>query len=86
MTFTPFYNKILFSPIKLDYIIQNDKEAAIEAGKVLAVGSEVTFVKEGDTVFFLAFGAEQTPELDGQSYWTVACDSRFVMGKIEHDV
>lgn len=84
MIFIPHYSKIHFEPIKKGSIIADDKESVIEAGKVISVGEHVMFVKPGDTVFFLNYGAEQTPEIDGESYWTVACDDRFIMGKIEN--
>lgn len=82
MTFVPYYNKIVFEPVKKESIIANDKDSAIEAGTVVSVGRDVDFVKEGDTIFFLAYGAEQTPEMDGKSYWTVAAESAFIMGKM----
>lgn len=86
MNFIPYQNKIEFSPIKKDSIIQNDKDSIVEVGLVLSVGTDVTFVKPGDTVFFLSYGAEQTPEIEGESHWTVACVPEFIMGKSESHV
>lgn len=82
MTFIPYYNKIVFEPLKKDSIIANDKDSAIEAGTVISIGRDVDFVKEGDTIFFLSYGAEETPEYEGKKYWTVAAESAFLMGKI----
>lgn len=81
MNFVPYPKKIHFEPIEKDDIIANDRDMVIEAGKVIGVGEGVTFCKEGDVIFFLAYGAEETPEVDGKTYWTVADDSRFLMGK-----
>lgn len=86
MKFTPYIGKIWFEPIKQDDIIANDRDTVVEAGKVIGVGDGVAFVKEGDTVFFLSYGAEETPEIDGKTYWTVANDTRFIMGKLTQDV
>lgn len=81
MKFTPYIGKIWFEPIKKDDIIANDRDTVIEAGKVLGIGEGVTFCKEGDTIFFLAYGAEETPEVDGKTYWTVRDCPEFLMGK-----
>jgi len=64
-------------------VIQSNEAEKIEAGKVIAVGEGCTFLKEGDVFFFLSWGAEQTPKLPDseEQYWTIAEDSRFIMGK-----
>lgn len=85
MNFIPYPGKIHFLPIKQESIIASDKDTLVEAGKVISVGEGVTFVKPGDTVFFLVYGAEETPEMDGEKFWTVADDPRFMMGKLENE-
>jgi co-chaperonin GroES (HSP10) len=81
MNFVPYPGKIWFEPIKQESVILSDDDNIVEAGKVLGIGEGVEFCKEGDTIFFLRYGAEETPEIDGKKYWTVASDSRFIMGK-----
>jgi len=81
MTFIPYEKKITFEPIKKDSIFSEDSDN-IEAGRVLSVGENVTFVKKGDIFFFLAYGAEETPDYEGEKYWTILDDKRFIMGKI----
>ncbi len=81
MTFTPYPKKILFEPVRKDSVFSAEGDN-MEAGKVIKVGEGVTFVKEGDTFFFLAYGAEETPEYQGRKYWTVLDDPRFIMGKV----
>jgi hypothetical protein len=84
MTFIPFTGKIHFEPIKSDSIFANDKDSLVEAGKVIAVGAGVTEVQPNDIIFFLGYGAEETPEFNGEKYWTVACVPEFLMGFIKH--
>lgn len=82
MNFISYPGKIWFEPQKEKQVILNDREVVVEAGMVLGVGQGVTFCKEGDTIFFLAYGAEETPEIDGKTYWTVRDCPEFMMGKI----
>lgn len=60
----------------------SDDDKLVEAGKAIAVGPLCTFIQPGDTFFFLAYGAEVTPDVEGERYWTVAEDSAFIMGKL----
>ncbi len=86
MNFTPYIGKIWFEPIKQDSVILSEEAQIVEAGKVLGVGEGVEFVKEGDTIFFLGYGAEKTPEMDGKVYWTVRDCPEFIMGASKHEV
>ena len=83
-TFIPYPGRIHFEPMHEKSVYSDDGDV-IEAGKVISVGEGVMFVKPGDTIFFLRWGAEQTPEVDGEQYWTVQNDTRFIMGKLEHE-
>lgn len=80
--FTPFAGKIVFERIEQDSVILQDGNKYEEMGRVVQVGEGVTFVKEGDVIFFLAYGVEQTPKYNGQNYYVVPCDAKFLIGKI----
>lgn len=82
MTFVPYPSKIWFEPQKQEAVILSDSDQIVEAGKVLGIGEGVTFCKEGDTIFFLRYGAEETPEIDGKKYWTVRDCPEFIMGRM----
>ena len=38
--------------------------------------------KKGDFITFLRWGAEVTPDMDGEEYWTVREDVAFITGKV----
>lgn len=81
MTFTPGPGRIWFEPIKKEEVIMSDKNEVIEAGRLLAATmiGDVTLA-EGAIIFFLGWGAEETPEYEGKKYWTVRNDPAFIMG------
>lgn len=85
MTFTPAPGRIWFEPIQKENIILSDKAEVIEAGKVLGIGKGVEDIEVGDCIFFLNWGAEETPEYEGKTYWTVKDDPNFIMGFMKHD-
>ena len=80
MSFTPFPKRIWFEKLTTEKAFSSEGEL-VEAGKVLGVGEGVTFVKEGDTVYFLAFGVEVAKDMEGNEYNTVLEDNRFIIGK-----
>lgn len=81
--FVPFNDKIEVRPFKQDSIIASVDESLIEAGEVVAVGSDVTFVKPGDTLYFDAWGCSKTPEIDGERHYVVPEKSEIILGKNE---
>lgn len=84
MTFSPAKGRIWFEPITKKRIIQSDTQEVITWGKVLGIGDGVESCKIGDTIAFVGWGAAETPEMDGQVYWTLRDDSAFLLG-ILHD-
>lgn len=82
--FIPYPGRIHFDPMH-EKSAYSDEGDVIEAGKVISIGEGVTFTKPGDTVFFLRWGAEQTPEIDGKQYWTLLDDKRFIMGVLRNE-
>jgi len=80
MKFIPHADKIEFSPLKQDSILADDKDTMVEAGTVVAVGANVKSVEVGDIIAFLSYGAEQTPEVEGEKHWTVRDCPEFLMG------
>lgn len=80
MNFIPFTGRVQFEQIKQESVILNDKDSLVEAGTVVAVGEGVNTVKAGDTIYFLAYGAEEAKDKEGNSYWTVLWDKKFIMG------
>lgn len=81
MKFICYPGKVHFEPIKQESVILSDEDNIVEAGKVIEVGEGVTFVKPNDIIFFLRYGAECTPEMEGKKYWTVRDCPEFIMGK-----
>lgn len=78
---TPFYDKILIEPFVKESEIFSDTEAKIEAGKVIAIGSNVTFVKPGDILYFDSWGCSKTPLVDGKEHYLITEDSQVILGK-----
>jgi hypothetical protein len=82
-TFIPFPGRIVFEPMSAESIYSSTDDM-IEAGTVVKTeGTE--FVKEGDTICFLRWGAEETPEVEGKKYWTIIEDKRFIMGVLRNE-
>lgn len=79
--FIPYFDKIHVKPFKADKpIILSDQESVIEAGVVVAIGRDVTFVKVGDTIYFDAWGCSKTPEIDGERHYVVPEKSEVILG------
>ncbi len=87
MKFIPYKDKIEVRPFKKEGIILSQEESLIEAGEVVAIGSDVTFVKVGDTVYFDAWGCSKTPESekDGERHYVVPENSNIILGKNESE-
>lgn len=81
--FIPFRDKIEVRPFKQESIILNQEESLIEAGEVIAVGEDVTFVKPGDTLYFDSWGCSKTPAENGEHHYVVPEKSEIILGKRE---
>lgn len=81
--FIPYYDKIQVKPFTQDSIILSQEETLIEAGEVVAIGSQVGFVKVGDIIYFDAWGCSKTPEIDGERHYVVPEKSQLILGKSE---
>lgn len=81
--FIPFKDKIEVRPFTQKGIILDQEQSLIEAGEVVAIGSDVTFVKVGDTLYFDAWGCSKTPEQDGERHYVVPEKSEIILGKNE---
>ncbi len=81
MKFIPYDDKIEIEPFSISKIIKSEETSLIEAGKVVAVGSKVTFVKVGDTLYFDSWGCSKTPEREGKRHYLVAETSAVILGK-----
>jgi len=81
MPFIPYKDKIEVDPFKATKIIKSEEVSLIEMGKVVAVGSDVTFVKVGDILYFDSWGCSKTPEVDGKRHYLVAELSSVILGK-----
>lgn len=81
--FIPAPGKVVVEPHENKNIIERgDIKIYRESGKVLAVGEGVTFVKNGDILFFEDYGCVQTQvDPDGKTYWIVWMDEKIVLGK-----
>lgn len=77
--FIPFYDKVQIRPFKRDNWVPD--ESLLEKGEVLAVGDACKFLKKGDTVFFVSWGLDKTPDENGESYYVVPEKSEFILGK-----
>lgn len=81
MIFTPYDDKIVIKPDpKNPYITDEYKES----GTVIRVGADVTFVKEGDTVYFDSWGCSKI-DVDGETFFVISDLPEVIQGKIAKD-
>lgn len=78
MTFTPGPMRVHFEPMRQVGVLKSVDGDVIESGKVISVGEGVSFLKPGDVVNFLRWGAEETPE----GNWSLRAEPPFIMGKL----
>lgn len=79
---TPYGKNILIEPMIKSQIAVSDSAPLCEYGKVVAVGGDVTTVKEGETIGFTVYGLNELFAED-KKYYFVPEDSRFILGKLE---
>lgn len=81
MKFIPFSGRIEIEPVISDSLLLSEDKKFIEKGRVITIGKDVsTFVKEGDVLYFDAYGVYQTPEVDGKSHWVLR-GVEYIIGK-----
>jgi co-chaperonin GroES (HSP10) len=80
MKFIPRWGRIEIEPIKDESLLLSEDKKFVEKGKVIALGDDNGFCKEGDVIYFDAYGIYQTPEIDGKSHFIVR-GMEFVIGK-----
>jgi len=84
MKFVPFTHQVEIEPIKKkETILSDGKSKFLDAGKVIAVGDGVTFVKVGDIIHFEPFGCSKTAKVDGDGneHYVVLINEHVVRGK-----
>ena len=83
--------KIEIEPLKVDTIIDREKDKLIEAGKVIQIGDYVndfinpeSNINIGDILYFEGWGCTQTPpDPEGKTHWVVWVDEKVILGKYE---
>ena len=86
MKFIPFDNKIEIQPIENDSAFVNEDTSLIEAGTVVSIGKDVTFVKVGDIITFDSWGCQKTPQdAEGKFHYVIPEDKNVVIGKYGSD-
>lgn len=80
--FEPYYDKIHVQLAENDGFLKTEGNSFEAKGLVISVGSDVKFVKAGDTLFFLEWGCWETvTDENGNKYHVVTDNSKFVLGK-----
>lgn len=83
MKFIPHPLKVEIKPHKKERIILAQDENLIEAGEVISVGDQVTFLKVGDIVFFDGWGCSKTPDVNGIIHYVLSVNEDVILGKYE---
>ncbi len=79
--FIPFPDKIVIEPFEHPGYMPLNEEMFEEMGTVVTVGTNVTFCRKGDVLFFLAHGCDKTTEVEGKRFYVVTEHSGFILGK-----
>lgn len=85
MKFIPYDNKIQVKPIVKESNLLSDDEKLIQAGEVIAIGKDVTFVKIGDVIEFDSWGCQKTTDHTGEHFYVVPEDKNIIIGKYGSD-
>lgn len=82
MKFIPYPTQVEIKPLKKETVILGGKESLLEAGEVIQVGTDVTFLQVGDIVHFEAFGCAKTAKQpDGIEHYVVDVNAQVIRGK-----
>lgn len=77
----PYNRRILVEPEEHNSPIASDGDNLTLKGKVISTGEACTFVKPGDTIYFVDFGID-TVEVDGKKLRFMLEDDRFLLAKV----
>lgn len=81
-TFTPYFDKVVISPMSDDSMLKGEDSQFLEKGTVVSVGRDCRFLKKGEIVFFTSWGCDKTPpDENGESYYVLTEKSQFILGK-----
>lgn len=82
--FIPHYNKIEIKPLVKESVILTEDKKLVECGEVVAVGTDVKFVKVGDIVYFDSWVCSKTPkDKDGVEHFVIPNSDIGILGKDE---
>ncbi len=76
-----FGNQILVEPIEKKEILVGDKSPLCEYGTVVSVGSDVKYIKVGDTIGHTVWGVNHL-DIDDKRYYFIPEDARFILAKL----
>lgn len=81
---TPFGANVLVLPSEKKQVLLSDMNMLCEYGTVVAVGSDVKYVKVGQQIGYTIWGVNRL-EIEDKKYYFIPEDSRFILGIIEND-
>ena len=85
-TIIPFGKNILVKPIQKKQVLISDVGTLCEYGEVIAVGDEVSKIKEGDIIGYTVWGINSfvidDGTANGSKHYFVPESSEFILGKI----
>lgn len=84
MLIKPYGSRILVKPAAKTQVLVSDAGTLCEYGKVVAVGPDVLYVKEGDTIGFVVWGIEKLDVRD-EIFYFLDEKSDYILGFIEED-
>lgn len=84
MLVKPYGTRILVKPAAKTQVLVFDSGTLCEYGKVVAIGTEVKNVKEGDTIGFVVWGIEKLDVRD-EIFYFLDEKSDYILGFIEED-
>lgn len=84
MLVKPYGTRILVKPAAKTQVLVSDSGTLCEYGKVVAIGTEVKNVKEGDTIGFVVWGIEKLDVRD-EIFYFLDEKSDYILGFIEED-
>ena len=82
MKIIPYGNNILVKPIEKKQVLVSQSKTLCEYGEVVAIGSDVQFVKVGDVIGYTIWGLNSL-EIDNEKHYFVQEQSEFILGKLE---
>jgi co-chaperonin GroES (HSP10) len=71
-------------PEQIGGVIQTGETSLVERAKVIAVGDEVSKIKEGQIVFFTSFGVDSI-DIDGERHYFLLESDAFILATKDAD-